>query len=240
MKLSEKLIKEKQVDESIHPCDYLHQIVLCLDISKSMKPMLDELKNKIDKFYEMFVTDRNANGFSAGGVVLRFMTYGGKDVPITMSDYFFLPLDNFKMVEYINHITLKGEELKRDTLGALKSIIKSDWIDFKDLNEKLKIINNNNGYQIRGREIICILSDGDILPLDDKSFNELEELWENGSPEYPLFNRKYKRLLIFAPRSPILEKAGNWNICWSVYCDSNKGLDDIELENIIDMIDGAI
>lgn len=234
--------KLKQIELAGYP-SHLFQGIICVDISKSMEPLLNELRNEIHTFFQRFNDGMEDMGYYAGLVLVRILTFSNKDenVPITLSDYFYLPLEIDGLTKYVKEIKTIGNSHKRDCLSAIEAAIKSDWVDVNSFDEALFDKDYLRHRSKRQIQFIVMLSDGEPKPFDgynvEETIKELLNLWEE---ENGIFVPIKSRMVAFVPSFDTWVNFFNKaNRTWPTYLEQYKGLSDVYFQDIIDLSIGS-
>ena len=235
------IINKEIVSKLTTAPDYLIQGILAIDISLSMNPFLELLKREIGHFHRRTIEAFEVNGMYAEQIYIRIMTFSSIDegVPITLSDYFYLPIDNEKLVAYVQNITSKGVSKDRDSLLAVYQSIKSDWIDKTDF-----FLHFNNEGKGKGRQFIMMFTDGSSRKLESyknidcpESLYDLGMMWEEKTGNY---TPQCGRLVAFCPKLYPWEDICTWNRYWPFFGEPYDGLtDDFIVSAMSDFIVGS-
>ena len=112
--------------------DYNVDIVMCIDATGSMAPIIAEVKKNALSFYEKFFNAMNAEGKTVQKLRIKVITFRDFKVdtqPMVESRFFDLgageEADFARFVEAIEAIG--GGDLPESSLEALALAIKSDW-----------------------------------------------------------------------------------------------------------------
>ena len=192
---------------------YSVDIVMCIDATGSMKPLIDKVKKNALNFYRDFTDalekkEKHVNEVRVRVIAFRDYIADGNDAMLT-TDFFRLPdqADQFKAA--VSSIEAKGGgDDPEDALEALAFAIKSKWT-------------HNEG---KKRHVIVLWTDAGAHPLGygksapnypakmPKDFAELSEWWGAGQNPGRIMDDKFKRLLIYAPQETCWTRiADGWN-----------------------------
>ena len=173
---------------------YHVDIVLCIDATGSMAPIINKVKESALSFYQKFVDEMEKKLKSVQQLrmkVIVFRDYGVDSEPMTESKFFVLDEEKEEFKNYVNSIeAIGGGDEAESSLEAIALAMKSDWVKTGSVR----------------RHVIILYSDAPALPLGthkDKpgypsdmpaNLAELHERWEEQDRE-----KRAKRMLIFAP-----------------------------------------
>ena len=97
--------------------EYCVDIVMCIDATGSMAPILDEVKRNAISFYEKFIESMDENDKEVETLrikVIAFRDYGVDPEPMVESQFFKLPEDN----DALRHVVLVFSDAPALPLGA--------------------------------------------------------------------------------------------------------------------------
>ena len=143
--------------------EYNVDIVMCIDATGSMSPIIDEVKGNAISFYQRFVDSMEENDKEVAQLrikVIVFRDYGCDDEPMVESQFYALPDQNDEFRSFVSSIEAKGGgDGPENALEAIALALKSDW---------------TTGGSKR-RHAILVFSDAPALRLGERS----------GSSSYP-------------------------------------------------------
>ena len=228
---------------------YNVDIVMCIDATGSMRPLIDTVKKNALSFYDDLMqkmTEKNKQVNQVRVKVIAFRDYldylqNNGQIPMLKTDFFLLPEQAEQFNSVINSIEPKGGgDDPEDGLEALAYAIKSDW----DKTEGIK-----------HRHIIVVWTDdathnlgfGNVTPRDPskkpypqkmpKSFSELTLWWGTTDTPGQFMDTRAKRLLIYAPMMESWATIGNsWDNAILYASEAAKGLDKVTYTEILDAI----
>ncbi len=178
--------------------DYYVDIVMCIDATGGMAPIIEEVKKNVLSFYPKLVEAMESQIPSKQVTQLRikvitFRDYGMDDEPMVESEFFdlFDENDAEQFKDYVNAIEAKGGgDAPENALEALALAMKSDW---------------SREPSVRHRHVIMMFTDAPALELQaragesgyptdmPKDLAELRDMWDE------TMDLRAKRLVIFAP-----------------------------------------
>ena len=110
---------------------YNVDIVMCIDGTGSMAPIIDKVKENALSFYQKFADAMDENDKSVEVLrvkVIVFRDYGCDSEPMKESEFFTLPDQNEQFRAFVNGITaMGGGDIPENALEALALALKSDW-----------------------------------------------------------------------------------------------------------------
>ncbi|MDX2302655.1 MAG: vWA domain-containing protein [Microscillaceae bacterium] len=218
---------------------YTVDIVMCIDATGSMAPIIEKVKSNALRFYEdlmqvMAAKDKSIHTLRVKVIYYRDYYYDG-DESMFESDFFMLPDQKDKFKEFIDHIKAEGGGYEPESgLEALALAIRSKW--------------NHTGD--KKRQIIIVWTDASTHPLekDENSkpdnypinmpanFDELTDLWEG-----QFMSRAAKRLIIYSPDAYAwTDMANHWDNTIQYPSKAGEGLSEIDYQTILDAIASSV
>ena len=192
---------------------YAIDLVFVVDITGSMSPIIDEVKELVNGFSERLISTMSDEGKGLQDLWVRVIAYRdlGFEGPgaISASTFFELPEDESKLKEYVDGLTPSGGGSEPESgLEALWLAMRSPWRN-----------------QLRSRHIIVLLTDASAHPLGTYPFPndrfqdtivaprdlmEMKHHW-GVRPDPGVMNAQARRLILFAPEtSPWNEIGERW------------------------------
>ncbi|MBQ3016459.1 MAG: VWA domain-containing protein [Clostridia bacterium] len=202
--------------------DYHVDLIMCIDGTRSMYKIINDVKAKALSFHPMFVEEMEAAGKSVQQLRVKlivFRDYGCDSEPMLESPFFTLGGDIDESAEFHEFASsveaIGGGDIPENGLEAIALAMKSDW--------------SNRG-AVR-RHVIMVHTDAPALDLgvragapgypDDipTSLPELRELWESQELE-----DRAKRLILFTPDTEPWTNLINWSQTFH-QASANAGVD---------------
>ena len=221
--------------------EYNVDIVMCIDATGSMAPIIDEVKSNAISFYQRFVDSMEENDKDVAQLrikVIVFRDYGCDDEPMVESSFYSLPDQNEEFRSFVNAIEAKGGgDGPENALEAIALALKSDW--------------TTGGS--RRRHAILVFSDAPALPLGERSGSsaypgglpenlaQLGAWWEG--PDQTLgstYQAKAGRLGACVPNTEPWTELQAWNRYWVKFTPAGTGLEDVDIQSAIDLMVGSI
>ena len=215
-------------------------LVLCIDMTGSMSPIIDRVKANAVSFSD----DLRAALDEKGKVVdpLRVRVIGFRDFyvdgdnAIQASDFFTLPDENESFKDFVLNLDVAGGGDEPESgLEALALAIQSPWAKSGTKN----------------RQLIVVWTDAGAHPLDKDAGskpssyptslpNDLDQLtdWWEGQT---YMDASAKRLILFAPDAAGWSEIGsNWDNAIHLASTAGAGLSDHEYSTILDSIANSV
>ncbi|RCJ14589.1 hypothetical protein A6S26_10780 [Nostoc sp. ATCC 43529] len=217
---------------------YAVDLVMCIDATGSMGHMIDEVKSSALKFYEklesiMGKKDKMIDQLRAKVIVFRDYWADSPSLAMQSSEFFNLRTQSSDFANFVSGITATGGgDEPENGLEALALALQSNWEKSQDFAKQ--------------RYVVVIYTDASAHTLEKgskpshypqdipKSFDELTDLWADMS--IPA-----KRLLLFAPdASPWTVMASSWENTIHFASKAGDGLQELEMDEILNAIAGSI
>lgn len=218
--------------------DYCVDIVMCIDATGSMAPIIDEVKKNAKSLYGQFVDGMEIQGKSVGKLrtkIIAFRDYICDSQPMVESDFFELPGQAHLLESFLDGIeACGGGDDPECAFEAISLALKSDW--------------TTDG--AKRRHVVVVFTDAPALPLRERAgcpgypadmprdFAELSAIWEGSYQLDGPYASKWGRLIAFVPHDESWKKLESWNRFTSAYT-SGKGCSDIDMQNIVDTVVGS-
>ena len=221
--------------------DYNVDIVMCIDGTGSMAPIIEEVKANALSFYQKFVDAMEEADKSVDALrikVITFRDYGVDSQPMEESEFFVLPDQNEAFRAHVAGITATGGgDGPENALEAVALALKSDWA--------------TSG--TKRRHVILVFSDAPALPLGARASSasypsgmpaDLAELgaWWEGTDQSLTSNYQPKagRLVAFVPNAEPWSDLQAWNRYWPAFSRAGQGLDEVNITSAIELLVGSI
>ena len=220
--------------------DYNVDIVMCIDATGSMSPILGQVKENALSFYGKFVDAMEENEKTVEVLrikVIVFRDYGCDAEPMVESQFFTLPDDNDGFQAFVSGIQAKGGgDGPESALEALALALKSEW---------------TTGGSKR-RHAILMFSDAPALPLDARAgaagypagmprdLAELGAWWEGTDQSLEsTYQVNAGRLVAFVPNAAPWTEMQAWNRYWPAFSSAGTGLSEVDIQSAIDLLVGS-
>jgi len=218
-------------------------LVLCIDATGSMGPVIGKVKESALSFYDSLVTalaskDRivNEDNFRVKVIVFRDYYCDGDD-SMEESAFFKLPTEKSAFRSFVSSIEAKGGgDEPENALEAIAIAMNSDWVQ----------------QGTRKRHIIMVWTDATAHPLEKSqegkpsnypsdipdSFMELAGWWED--TQSGKMNNSAKRLIVFAPDDAPWSDVAMWSQTIHMASKAGDGLADTDMDIVFDVLAGSI
>lgn len=219
---------------------YNVDIVMCIDATGSMAPIIEEVKANAISFYQKFIDAMEENDKEVDQLrikVISFRDYGCDDEPMVESQFFALPDQNEEFKNFVNGIEAKGGgDGPENALEAIALALKSDW---------------TTGGSKR-RHAVLVFSDAPALPLGERAgagsyptgmptdIAQLGSWWEGTDQTLTsTYQQKAGRLVAFVPNAEPWTELQAWNRYWPAFSPAGTGLPDVDIQSAIDLMVGS-
>lgn len=215
-------------------------MVLCIDGTGSMTPIIEEVKRNALALYPRFEEAMSLAGKDVGSTRVKVIVFGDyKDDPVPMreSEFFTLPEQEEAFKAFVEGIVPNGGgDLPENAFEAIAFALKSDW----------RPIQNGR----KARQVIAVFSDAPALPLGERSgcpgyptdipqtMPELSAFWEGSVQTTGNYSQSAGRLITFVPNDESWTQLEAWNRATPSYTAAG-GCDDIDMQTIIDTVVGS-
>ena len=211
---------------------YHVDITMCIDVTLSMQPVIDMVKENALNFDERLKAaltekEKNVDKLRMKLIFFRDIYEDGLNDALMETDFIELPNEKETFREWLDTVTASGGgDLPETSLEALAAAMKSDWTREGD----------------KRRHLIVMFTDDAAHPLEKsasfggeypegmpKDFSELVEMWEG-----QIMDDSAKRMLIFAPnKDPWPTIAETCDEVFMIESQAGKGLVDKHWDEIL-------
>jgi hypothetical protein len=232
----------KEVDVSIptsQAVSYAVQLVLCIDQTGSMGPIIEQVKTRALSFSDDLRAALDAKGKRIDELrvrVIGFRDFRYDAAPIMASDFFDLPEQNEQFRAFVTGLApLGGGDEPESGLEALALAITSPWATGAS----------------RNRQLIAVWTDASAHPLEEgaavdradypqglpRDLDALTDLWEAGDH----VRNSAKRLIIFAPDAAgWSEVATSWSNTIHLVSEAGMGMAEQDYATILNSIANSV
>ena len=220
--------------------EYYVDIVMCIDATGSMSPIIGEVKNNAISFYQKFVDSMEENSKEVAQLrikVIAFRDYGVDDEPMVESEFFVLPDQNDEFKNFVENISATGGgDEPENALEAIALALKSDW--------------TTGG--AKRRHAILVFSDAPALEFGaragsssypDGMPSSIAELgaWWHGTDQSlsSTYQANAGRLIAFVPNAEPWTDLQAWSRYWPAFSPAGTGLSDVDIQSAIDLMVGS-
>ncbi|MBR2460313.1 MAG: VWA domain-containing protein [Clostridia bacterium] len=181
---------------------YNVDIVMCIDATASMGPILDEVKRTALDLPQMFLSRMAESGKHSDSVrfkVIGFRDFGVDSAALIESDFFEKDEAN-KLEEFVRNLEpLGGGDIPENSLEAIATAIKSDWLRVGTKRRHVIIVFTDAPALDPSARRSCKNYPKSQMP---ESLMDLTAWWEGNTQMISnKMDPKGKRLVLFAPLS---------------------------------------
>jgi hypothetical protein len=229
--------------------DVYADIVYCIDLTSSMQPIIDKVKQTALTLHSE-LQNVMRNNYQRSIKQLRIKVIGFRDVYVDgpksfeVSDFFDLPYEADEFKNFVDKLEAKGGgDVPESALEACAMAMQSDWCTTIDSS-------------IRKRHIVVLFTDATYHDLEQSengidryyppdmpdTYSELVDMWQgqgscaNGGKGCKI-DPIAARLAVFAPKVEQWKYfSDDFSNCLVQYIEPNKGGSDIKLDDILKML----
>jgi len=232
------------ISDEYSPFRYAVDIVFCIDVTGSMTPVIDAVKNNVRSFHTRLESTMAEKSKSISQLRVRVVAF--RDFADNASDaieqtgFLTLPDQVAEFERFVQGLRATGGGDEPESgLEALSIAIDSQWERGLD----------------RRRHVIAMFTDASAHPLGDAAarsastypesipanIDGLFERWGYSAGQGGAMENAAKRLLLFAPDTmPWNVIAADWNNTIFLPSKAGDGLEEFEMDEIIDAIANSI
>ncbi|MCW2935652.1 MAG: von Willebrand factor type [Actinomycetia bacterium] len=223
---------------------YAVDIVFVIDVTGSMGPVIEAVKENVRSFHTLLGAAMAEKGKAISQLRVRVIAYRDfADKPsnaVEATGFLALPDQQGQFESFVQRLhAIDGGDEPESGLEALSVAIDSDWERGLD----------------RRRHVIALFTDASAHPLGDpkaraaatypqtapSTIDELFERWGYASSQTATMENSAKRLLLFAPDTmPWNVIAADWNNAIFLPSKAGDGLEEVEMQEIINAIANSI
>jgi hypothetical protein len=223
---------------------YAVDIVFCIDVTGSMGPVIDAVKENVRSFHTLLGAAMAEKEKAISQLRVRVIAYrdfaDNASDAIQQTSFLTLPDRVGEFETFVQRLgATGGGDEPESGLEALSLAIDSDWERGQD----------------RRRHVIALFTDASAHPLGDPaarrastyppsvpaSIDELLEHWGDSTSQSATMEHSAKRLLLFAPdTTPWNLIAADWNNTIFLPSKAGEGLEELEMQEIINAIANSI
>jgi hypothetical protein len=217
---------------------YAVDICFCIDVTGSMTPILDRVKDNALRFYDDVqknLTDKGKNVDELRVRVIAFRDFKADGASaLQESPFYSLPEEQAGFAEFVRGLVPEGGgDAPESGLEAVALAVNSPWTTSGDRRRQVIVVWTDSPAQPLEGAVPAPY--GDKLPRD---FSALTDLWEN---EQGVMGASSKRLIIFAPDGPgWTDISGVWENVVHHPSKAGEGLSEVDYGTIIDSIANSV
>lgn len=219
---------------------YHVDIVMCIDATGSMSPIIGKVKENALRFYDDLETMMRQKSKHIDKLRVKMIAYRDYyvdgDKSMEMSGFFTLPDDKDAFKKFVDNIEADGGgDEPENGLEALALAIHSEWSKEGD----------------KRRQIILLWTDASSHALDykhdskpqhyptsqiPKNFDDLSDLWDGQA-----MSRTSKRLIMYSPDAYAwTDIANHWENTIQYPSKAGEGLNEVDYQTILDAIANSV
>jgi len=223
---------------------YAVDIVMCIDITGSMNPVLEAVKDSSLRFHQRLHAMMASKGKEISQLRLRVVAFRdfGDDASdaIEQTGFLWLPEQAAEFERFVRGLRAGGGgDIPESGLEALALAVNSPWEKGLD----------------RRRHVIVMFTDAPAHPLGTvgvseqnypkdipRTMDELFEQWGYARSQSAVMEQSAKRLVLFAPEAePWKETIGeDWDLTLHFPSKAGEGLEEFEMDEIIETIANSL
>ncbi|WP_400233919.1 vWA domain-containing protein [Methanomethylophilus alvi] len=223
------------MDENISSEKYSVNVdlVLCIDCTGSMGPVIDMVKKNALTFHEQITKalekkDREVEQLRIKVIGFRDLTYGED---MEESKFFDLPQENEAFEKFVNGLQATGGgDAPETALDAIAYAMKSPWVKEGSKKRHIIMLWTDAPTKMPGEQTLR-----DDLP---KSIAEFRTWYDD--PQEAKMNAFAKRLIVFAPDDPSWDCIQDLPLTNISRVDLDKGLSEVTIDIVLTMLANSV
>ena len=215
---------------------YYCDLVLVIDGTNSMTPVIDEVKSVASGFHQRMTTALAELGKTVDGLRVRVVVFrdlfDNGDRSIEASGFFELPAEQPDFARWVNSINVLGNTTDTESgLAGLAVAINSTWTNAGSRRRHLTVLWTDADAHLpeaeAGRAPAAFASQV------AQSFDDLTDMWSASQR----MSTQAKRLVLFAPEGGVWSTINEyWGNVVYMPSQAGVGLSDYEMNNIMAII----
>jgi hypothetical protein len=218
---------------------YAVDIVMVIDATGSMRPVIDEVKQHALRFHDQLqakLTEKNKRVDQLRIRVVAYRDFAVDTSALEASEFFALPDDREAYAAFVNGLSAGGGGDEPESgLDALAYAIDSDWVRDRD----------------KRRHVIVVFTDASSHPLAHnathlqyphgiaRDMDELSDRWD-GDGQMGGMEHNAKRLLLFTPDGAPWTDLVSFDYAIHYPSRAGQGIADHDYDSILDLIAGSV
>lgn len=223
---------------------YCVDIVMLIDATGSMLPIIEEVKDNALAFCTKFHEAMDASGKNVDGLrikVISFRDYGcDGSQAMSESEFFTLPEQNMEFRNAVMNIqAMGGGDEPESALEAMALAMRSNW----------------TAEGVKRRHVILVFTDASANELGDtnrqanpsypvgmpNSLSALGDMWTGNSADLGgMPEERSARLVLFAPNVEPWVSMQVWNNVWASFSQAGRGLEEIDIDMAIQLLVASV
>lgn len=223
--------------------EYFVDIVMCIDATGSMGPIIGEVKNNAIEFYQKFVDKMETKGKEISQLrikVIAFRDFKSDEEPMKESEFFNLPEQNDEFKTFVEKIEAKGGgDEPENALEAIALALKSDWTKAGAKRRHVVLVFSDASAHDLGAEGGA---DSPRYPSDmPKNLGQLRAWWEGNDQTFSSkLENEAKRLIAFVPNASPWSDMENFSLFWPMYSTAGTGLSEETIDTALEILAGSV
>ncbi|MET9732515.1 vWA domain-containing protein [Streptomyces sp. NPDC006458] len=223
---------------------YAVDIVLCVDATGSMFPVLDNVKASALQFHDRLNDVMAKKGKAISQLrlkVIAFRDFGDTAAaPLEQTGFLHLPAQAQEFQEFVRGIdAIGGGDIPESGLEALALAINSPWERGLDRRRHVIVMFTDAPAHALGTVGAASPAYPNGIP---RNLDELFEQWGYARSQTAVMEQSAKRLVLFAPdeapwSDPIAEE---WDLTLHFASKAGEGLEEFEMDEIIETIANSL
>lgn len=215
-------------------------LVLCIDATGSMNPVIDMTKQNALNLPEDIMREARLQGKEISNLRMRVIVFrdylADGEYAMQMTDFYDLPAEKADMSDLVNSIIASGGgDEPEDGLEALAYAMQSDWQAPRQGAKRRQVIavwTDASGHQ---------LGHGKSSPYYDpalpKDFDELTDWWGDDESDAAKMHYESKRLALFAPKvAPWTLLENSWDNVILYPSVAGQGMKETDYQEIVRLL----
>ena len=219
---------------------YPVDLVLCIDATLSMRPILEEVKSRARSFHDDLLQEMEAKGkfidmLRIRVVVFRDLGVDG-DQAMAASDFFRMPEEADPFAAFVSSIeALGGGDEPESGLEALSVAFASPWSTGVKRRQVIIVWTDASAHALNGHGG-ALLERLRVSPPAD--FDELTDRWQG---QMASMDPSAQRLILYAPDAyPWTDISNYWENTLHHVSRGGAGLSDLDYNTIVDVIASSV
>jgi hypothetical protein len=224
---------------SLQQFTYHVDLVLVMDATMSMTPVIDQTKKRALGFHDQLDTALDAAGKRVDQLRIRVVVFRdlafNRDRSLVTSPFFGLPAENEAFADWVKAVKLEGNDTNTESgLAGLSVAMSSPWTASGDRRRHVVVLWTDDDAHLPEKEhphVPAAFADAVA-----STFDELTDRWH--SSQYA--SSASRRLVLFAPDTSVWQEVHGWENCVWYPSQAGSGLADIEMDEIMASIVNSI
>lgn len=221
--------------------DYDVDIVLCIDATGSMAPVIETVKARAVQLPDDLMEEMRRKGKHVSNLRIKVIAY--RDIfhdadPFSESDFFSMPDERSRLQAFVSTISADGGGDEPESgLEAVALALRSEWANRAPKRRHLVVVfTDASSHPIEHNAGRLPAAYADQIP---STMGELIDLWDGAQTSQ--LSRAGRRLVLFAPEAtPWPDIQEDWEQVLHFPSQAGEGLADFEYDEILDLISQSV